>query len=109
MRIAAARNVEREPLQITNMEVIGCRQILAALGEVGVPMDDLAEVYLQRASELFKEIARAFPTEDPETGEKYRIQGQGNMSAPCSVANGKISPVREKTSPQAESSEEQAL
>ena len=109
MRIAAARNVEREPLQITNMEVIGCRQILAALGEVGVPMDDLAEVYLQRASELLKEIARAFPTEDPETGEKYRIQGQGNMFSPLRRGKRKDFSCPGETSPQAESSEEQAL
>lgn len=42
----------------------------------------MAEVYLQRASDLLKAIVRDFPTEDPETGEEYQMFVNGNIYNP---------------------------
>lgn len=92
MRIAAARTDGMDHKKISSLEVIGCRQMLTTVGEVSVPMGELAEVYLQRASELLKAIVRDFPTEDPETGEEYHISVQGNVFHPLNQMNSFLSP-----------------
>ena len=56
--------------------------MLFAVGEASAPVGEMAEVYLQRASELFKDIVRGFPTEDPETGEEYQMFVSGNIYNP---------------------------
>lgn len=68
--------------EASNLEIGGCRAMLFAIGEASAPVGEMAEVYLQRASELFKDIVRGFPTEDPETGEEYHMLVRGNIYNP---------------------------
>ena len=82
MRIADARFDPKVVEKASNLEIGGCRAMLFAIGEGSAPVSDLAEVYLQRASELFKDIVRDFPTEDPETGEEYQMMIRGNIYNP---------------------------
>lgn len=56
--------------------------MLFAIGEACAPVGEMAEVYLQRASDLLKAIVRDFPTEDPETGEEYQMFVRGNIYNP---------------------------
>lgn len=85
MKIGAARWKEEygDSLDETsNLEVKGCRMMLYTIGEGSMPLSEVSEVYLQRASELFKEIVRDFPTEDPETGAEYHMFINGNVYNP---------------------------
>ena len=68
--------------ETSNLEVKGCRMMLYTIGEGSMPLSEVSEVYLQRASELFKEIVRDFPTEDPETGAEYHMFINGNVYNP---------------------------
>lgn len=68
--------------ETSNLEVKGCRMMLYTIGEDSMPLSEVSEVYLQRASELFKEIVRDFPTEDPETGAEYHMFINGNVYNP---------------------------
>lgn len=68
--------------ETSNLEIKGCRMMLYTIGEGSMPLSEVSEVYLQRASELFKEIVRDFPTEDPETGAKYHMFINGNVYNP---------------------------
>lgn len=68
--------------ETSNLEVKGCRMMLYTIGEGSMPLSEVSEVYLQRASELFKEIVRDFPTEDPETGAEYHMFINGNVYKP---------------------------
>lgn len=85
MKIGAARWKEEygDSLDETsNLEIKGCRMMLYTIGEGSMPLSEVSEVYLQRASELFKEIVRDFPTEDPETGAEYHMFINGNVYNP---------------------------
>ena len=68
--------------EASNLEIKGCRMTLYTIGEGSMPLGEVAEVYLQRASELFKDIVRDFPTEDPETGAEYHMFINGNVYNP---------------------------
>lgn len=68
--------------ETSNLEVKGCRIMLYTIGEGSMPLSEVSEVYLQRASELFKGIVRDFPTEDPETGAEYHMFINGNVYNP---------------------------
>ena len=68
--------------EASNLEIKGCRMTLYTIGEGSMPLGEVAEVYLQRASELFKDIVRDFPTEDPETGAEYHMFINGNIYNP---------------------------
>lgn len=68
--------------ETSNLEVKGYRMMLYTIGEGSMPLSEVSEVYLQRASELFKEIVRDFPTEDPETGAEYHMFINGNVYNP---------------------------
>ena len=68
--------------EASNLEIKGCRMTLYTVGEGSMPLGDVAEVYLQRASELFKDIVRDFPTEDPDTGVEYHMFINGNVYNP---------------------------
>ena len=68
--------------ETSNLEIKGCRMMLYTIGEGSMPLSEVSEVYLQRASELFKEIVRDFPTEDPETGAEYHMFINGNVYNP---------------------------
>ena len=68
--------------EASNLEIKGCRMTLYTIGEGSMPLDEVAEVYLQRASELFKSIVRDFPTEDPDTGDEYHMFINGNVYNP---------------------------
>lgn len=82
MKIADARFDPKSVEDASNLEIGGCRAMLFAIGEASAPVGEMAEVYLQRASELFKDIVRGFPTEDPETGEEYQMFVSGNIYNP---------------------------
>ena len=82
MKIADARFDPKSVDEASNLEIGGCRAMLFAIGEASAPVGEMAEVYLQRASELFKDIVRGFPTEDPETGEEYHMLVRGNIYNP---------------------------
>ena len=85
MKIGAARWKEEygDSLdEMSNLEIKGCRMMLYTIGEGSMPLSEVSEVYLQRASELFKEIVRDFPTEDPETGAEYHMFINGNVYNP---------------------------
>ena len=85
MKIGAARWKEEygDSLDETsNLEIKGCRMMLYTIGEGSMPLSEVAEVYLQRASELLKEIVRDFPTENPETGVEYHMFINGNVYNP---------------------------
>ena len=82
MKIADARFDPKSVDEASNLEIGGCRAMLFAIGEASAPVGEMAEVYLQRASELFKDIVRGFPTEDPETGEEYQMFVSGNIYNP---------------------------
>ena len=68
--------------EASNLEIKGCRMTLYTIGEGSMPLGEVAEVYLQRASEIFKDIVRDFPTEDPETGAEYHMFINGNVYNP---------------------------
>ena len=68
--------------EASNLEIKGCRMTLYTIGEGSMPLGEVAEVYLQRASEIFKDIVRDFPTEDPETGDEYHMFINGNVYNP---------------------------
>lgn len=68
--------------EASNLEIKGCRMTLYTIGEGSMPLSEVAEVYLQRASEIFKDIVRDFPTEDPETGTEYHMFINGNVYNP---------------------------
>lgn len=85
MKIGAARWKEEygDSLDETsNLEIKGCRMMLYTIGEGSMPLSEVAEVYLQRASELLKEIVRDFPTDDPESGAEYHMFINGNVYNP---------------------------
>lgn len=82
MKIADARFDPKSVDEASNLEIGGCRAMLFAIGEASAPVGEMAEVYLQRASELFRDIVRGFPTEDPETGEEYHMLVRGNIYNP---------------------------
>lgn len=85
MKIGAARWKEEygDSLDETsNLEIKGCRMMLYTIGEGSMPLSEVSEVYLQRASELLKEIVRDFPTNDPETGAAYHMFINGNVYNP---------------------------
>lgn len=82
MKITDARFDPKSVDEASNLEIGGCRAMLFAIGEASAPVGEMAEVYLQRASELFKDIVRGFPTEDPETGEEYQMFVSGNIYNP---------------------------
>lgn len=82
MKIADARFDPNSVEEASNLEIGGCRAMLFAIGEASAPVGEMAEVYLQRASELFKDIVRGFPTEDPKTGEEYHMLVRGNIYNP---------------------------
>ena len=81
-KIAAARFDPKSVDEASNLEIGGCRAMLFAIGEACAPVGEMAEVYLQRASDLLKAIVRDFPTEDPETGEEYQMFVSGNIYNP---------------------------
>ncbi len=56
--------------------------MLYTIGEGSMPLNEVVEVYLQRASELLKEIVRDFPISDPETGVEYHMFIHGNVYNP---------------------------
>lgn len=68
--------------EASNLEIKGCRMTLYTIGEGSMPLDEVAEVYLQRASEIFKDIVRDFPTEDLKTGVEYHMFINGNVYNP---------------------------
>ena len=68
--------------EASNLEIKGCRMTLYTIGEGSMPLGEVAEVYLQRASELFKDIVRDFPTEDLKTGVEYHMFINGNVYNP---------------------------
>lgn len=68
--------------EASNLEIKGCRMTLYTIGEGSMPLGEVAEVYLQRASEIFKDIVRDFPTEDSETGAEYHMFINGNEYNP---------------------------
>lgn len=81
-KIAAARFDPKSVDEASNLEIKGCRMTLYTIGEGSMPLGEVAEVYLQRASEIFKDIVRDFPTEDPETGAEYHMFINGNVYNP---------------------------
>ena len=68
--------------EASNLEIKGCRMTLYTIGEGSMPLGEVAEVYLQRASEIFKDIVRDFPTEDLKTGVEYHMFINGNVYNP---------------------------
>lgn len=68
--------------EASNLEIKGCRMTLYTIGEGSMPLGEVSEVYLQRASEIFKDIVRDFPTEDSETGAEYHMFINGNVYNP---------------------------
>lgn len=68
--------------EASNLEIKGCRMTLYTIGEGSMPLGEVAEVYLQRASEIFKDIVRDFPTEDLKTGVEYHMFINGNVYKP---------------------------
>lgn len=82
LKIAEARFDPKSVEEASNLEIGGCRAMLYAIGEACAPVGEMAEVYLQRASDLLKAIVRDFPTEDPETGEEYQMFVRGNIYNP---------------------------
>lgn len=82
LKIAEARFDPKSVEEASNLEIGGCRAMLFAIGEACAPVGEMAEVYLQRASDLLKAIVRDFPTEDPETGEEYQMFVNGNIYNP---------------------------
>lgn len=81
-KIADARFDPKSVDEASNLEIGGCRAMLFAIGEACAPVGEMAEVYLQRASDLLKAIVRDFPTEDPKTGEEYQMFVSGNIYNP---------------------------
>ena len=68
--------------EASNLEIKGCRMTLYTIGEGSMPLGEVAEVYLQRASEIFKDIVRDFPTEDLKNGVEYHMFINGNVYNP---------------------------
>lgn len=85
MKIGAARWKEEYGSSVeqrSDLEIEGYRMMLYTIGEGSMPLNEVVEVYLQRASELLKEIVRDFPISDPETGVEYHMFIHGNVYNP---------------------------
>ena len=57
--------------EASNLEIKGCRMTLYTIGEGSMPL-----------GEIFKDIVRDCPTEDPETGAEYHMCINGNVYNP---------------------------
>ena len=85
MKIGAARWKEEYGSSVeqrSDLEIEGYRMMLYTIGEGSMPLNEVVEVYLQRASELLKEIVRDFPISDPESGVEYHMFIHGNVYNP---------------------------